>query len=250
MTRGEIPVRRLVIVLAVSAIVVLFIASPAFAHVNIEPSSAPKGSDAVLTFVVPNEMDNATTTKVEVQFPEDHPIPEALTLAVPGWTADVKPASLTTPISTDDGTFNDRVDTITWTANSGTNGIAVGGFQEFSVSVGLPDDADSLTFPTIQTYSNNQQVKWIQQTPPGGAEPDHPAPELILTSGSSESPTASSTPTTASGNALPKNIATTSDVDSAKNTAIIGIVIGAIGVILAAIALVMAARRGRSTTST
>ena len=243
--------RRLVIVLAVSAVIVLLIASPAFAHVNIEPSSAPKGSDAVLTFVVPNEMDNATTTKVEVQFPEDHPIPEALTLAVPGWTADVKTASLTTPISTDDGTFNDRVDTITWTANSGTNGIAVGGFQEFSVSVGLPDDADSLTFPTIQTYSNNQQVKWIQQTPPGGAEPDHPAPELILTSGSSGTPSsASSTPTTTAGDALPKNVATTSDVDSAKNTAIIGIVIGAIGVILAAIALVMAARRGRSTRST
>jgi len=247
-------VRRLVIVLAVSAVLALTVASPAFAHVTISPDSAPKGSDALLSFVVPNEMDNATTTKVEVQFPAENPIAEALLQAVPGWTGAVKSASVSPPISTDDGTFNERVDTVTWTANSGTKGIAVGDFQAFSVSVHLPD-ADSLTFPTIQTYSNGQQTKWIETTPPGGQEPENPAPELTLTAGSAETPTTSSTPTTAGnanngGQALPKNIATKSDVDSAKNTAIVGIVIGALGVILAAIALVLSARKGRSTTTT
>ena len=189
--------RRLVIVLAVSAVVVLTIASPAFAHVTISPSSAPKSSDAVLSFVVPNEMDNATTTQVQVQFPEDNPIPEALVQAITGWTATVATASVSPPISTDDGTFDSRVSTVTWKANAGTKGIAVGDFQAFSVSVHLPD-ADSLTFPTIQTYSNGQQIKWIEETPPGGAEPENPAPELTLTAGETTPTTSVSTPTTAS----------------------------------------------------
>ena len=114
------------------------------------------------------------------------------------------------------------------------------GFQPFSVSVGLPDNANSLQFPTIQTYSNGQKVSWIQVTPPGGTEPDHPVPELTLTSGA-ETPTTVTTPSTNA--ALTKNLATKSDVDSAKNTTIVGVIVGAIGVILAAIALVLGRRR-------
>jgi uncharacterized protein YcnI len=244
-------VRRWMLMLAVTSVGVLLVASPAWGHVTISPSSAPKGSDAVLTFVVPNEMDNATTTKVQVQFPSENPIPEALVQAIPGWTATVASVSVSPPISTDDGTFNDRVNTVTWTANAGTKGIAVGDFQAFPVSVHLPD-ADSLTFPTVQTYSNGKQVKWIEVTPPGGQEPENPAPELTLTAGSGETPRTASTPTTASsgngGQALPKNIATKSDVDSAKNTAIVGVIVGAIGVVLAAIALALSTRRRTSST--
>ena len=237
--------RRLLIGFSVAAIGMLA-ASPAWAHVTISPSSAPQGSDAVLSFVVPNEMDNATTVKLQVQFPSDHPIAEALVQPVAGWTAAVAMKHVTAPIQTDSGPVTDAVDTVTWSANAGTKGIAVGDFQQFSVSVGLPDVAGELGFPAIQTYSNGQQVKWIETTPPGGQEPDHPTPNLTLTAGA-ETTGGSTTPTTATtpvtGAASPKNIATTSDVDSAKNTAIVGVIVGAIGVILAAIALVLGRRR-------
>jgi uncharacterized protein len=239
--------RRVVFGFVVAAVIVL-VAAPAWAHVTISPASAPQGSDAVLSFVVPNEMDNATTVKLQVQFPSDHPIAEALVQPVAGWTATVAMKHVSTAIQTDSGPVTDAVDTVTWSANAGTKGIAVGDFQQFAVSVGLPDVAGDLGFPAIQTYSNGQQVKWIETTPPGGQEPDHPTPKLTLTAGEATGTTTPTTTTPVTGSALPKNIATKSDVDSAKNTAIVGVIVGAIGVVLAAIALVLGARR-RSTST-
>ncbi|HEY5078069.1 MAG TPA: DUF1775 domain-containing protein, partial [Acidimicrobiia bacterium] len=80
--------RRFTIVLATAALALVAAAAPAWAHVKVEPESAPKGSDAVLAFVVPNEKDPQTTTKVVVQFPTDHPIAEALVEPIAGWTAE------------------------------------------------------------------------------------------------------------------------------------------------------------------
>jgi uncharacterized protein YcnI len=222
-------VRRIATVLGVAAIAVMTIASPAFAHVTIEPSSAPKGSDAVLTFVVPNEMENAKVTKLVVTFPQDHPIAEALTEPVAGWTSSSTSVSVTTPIQTDSGTVNEAVGTVTWTAASG-GGTAVGEFQTFSVSVGLPDNADSLTFKATQTYSNGKTVNWDQATVAGGDEPPNPAPVLTLTA-----PAGSTTPAT-----------TTSSSSSSDNTGktlgIIALIVGGIGLIIAVVALL----RGRN----
>ena len=90
-------------------------------------------------------------------------------------------------------------------------------------------------------------MQWIQTTTPGGAEPEHPAPVVTLTDGSGDGQ-AGATTTTVRGSAagsvsLPKDVATSDDVDSAKTIGIIAIVVGAIGVILGAIALIMGRRR-------
>jgi uncharacterized protein len=229
-------VRRLLTVVAIAGVMLVALASPAFAHVVIEPSSAPAGSDAVLTFVVPNEMDNATSTKLVVQFPQDHPIADAVVQPVPGWTFEVKTKKFTTPISTDSGNVDEGVDTVTWTA-TGT-GIGVGEFQQFPVSVGLPDVEGDLLFPAVQTYSNGKTVSWIEQTPPGGQEPENPSPHVTLTKGSDTGGSAAATTPTSSSS---------SSDDSAKTIAIIGLVVGALGLIIAIIAIV-AARRKPSTT--
>jgi uncharacterized protein len=71
------------------------------------------------------------------------------------------------------------VDTVTWTGGE----IASGEFDTFAVSVGvLPDDVDSLAFPTIQTYDGPEaeEVAWIEETPERGEEPEHRAPVLRL----------------------------------------------------------------------
>ncbi|MDQ1382293.1 MAG: hypothetical protein QOG65_2823 [Actinomycetota bacterium] len=232
--------RRIAIVFAAAGVAFVAAAAPAWAHVKVEPESAAKGSDAVLAFVVPNEKTNATTNKVVVQFPTDHPIAEAQTAPIPGWTAEVTTAPVKTPIKTDAGTVNDAVRNVTWTAAG--PGIGVDQFQEFRVSVGLPADADSLTFPTTQTYTDGETVNWVQVTPPGGPEPDSPAPVLTLTNGAS---TADTTPTTTAptdGTAAASNVKK-SDVDSAKTIAIIGIVVGAIGLVAGIGGLTMARRR-------
>src|SRR3954471_12502150 len=83
-------VRRIGIVFGTVAILVLIGAAPAWAHVTISPSSAPKGSDAVLTFNVPNEEADVNTTVVQVKFPDEHPIADASVQPIAGWTAEVK----------------------------------------------------------------------------------------------------------------------------------------------------------------
>ena len=117
----------------------------------------------MLGFVVPNEEADATTTKVVVQFPSDTPIAEATVEAIPGWTAEVTSSKLTTPIETDDGTFNEAVKNVTWTATGA--GIAVEHFQSSASRSGCPTTPIRLTFPTIQTYSDGQTVDWVQVDP-------------------------------------------------------------------------------------
>jgi uncharacterized protein YcnI len=235
-------VRRFAIVLAAAAIGLVAVAAPAWAHVVVSPSSAAKGSDAVLAFVVPNEKENATTTKVVVQFPTDHPIAEALVEPVAGWTAKATESTVKTPIQTDAGPVNTAVKSVTWTATGA--GIAVGDFQEFKVSVGLPNDADSLAFPTIQTYSDGSEVDWVQVAPAGGPEPDNPEPLLTLTAGNAGG--AATTPTTtATGAPAATTSVKKSDVDNAKTIAVIGIIVGALGFLFGAAGLALG-RRGKA----
>jgi uncharacterized protein YcnI len=216
--------------LAMGAVVLM--AAPAWAHVEISPSSAPKGSDAVLAFTVPDESATASTTKIEIFFPTDHPIAEALVEPIAGWTANVTTVHVAKPIQTDDGSVNDAVKTVTWTGGH----VVPGDFQQFKVSVGLPDDASSLEFKVLQTYSDGSVVSWIEDPPAAGAaEPDHPAPILTLTAADetgATTPTATGTASTAPAS-VPSDVATTSDVNSAKTVSYVAIGIGAVGLILA-----------------
>jgi periplasmic copper chaperone A len=225
LSRGEL-VRRFAIVMAAAGLALVAAAGPAWAHVTVEPASAPKGSDAVLAFVIPNEKADATTTKVKVQFPTDHPIAEALVEAIPGWTAEATQFKVTTPIQTDAGPVTSAVNDVTWTATDG-KGIAAEHFQEFRVSVGLPDDAASLAFPTVQTYSDGSTVNWVQVAPTGGPAPDNPEPVLTLTAGASTGGSTTATPAATSA-------VKQSDVDNAKTLAIVGVVVGALGLLAGA----------------
>jgi len=51
--------------------------------------------------------------------------------------------------------------------------------------VKLPD-TPTVSLPAIQTYSDGTVVKWDQTTPPGGAEPEYPTPEIALTGAKSD----------------------------------------------------------------
>ena len=68
---------------------------------------------------------------------------------------------------------------VEFTAAAGA-GIGPGEFQEFALSGGPFPDAESLTFPVVQTYSDGSESAWIEPTVDGQAEPEHPAPVLSL----------------------------------------------------------------------
>lgn len=173
--------RRLVVALSVCALV-LASAGAAWAHVEVSPESAAAGSVARLAFSVPNERDDAATTKVELFLPADHPLATVDVEPVPGWTAAEEKTHLTTPVKTDDGdTVADAVTHITWSGGQ----IKPGEFQEFVISAGPLPSVGQLAFKALQTYSDGQVVRWIEEAAPGTSEPEHPAPVLKITAAGS-----------------------------------------------------------------
>jgi len=236
--------RKLVIAGIVAAAVMGW-AAPAFAHVSVSPDEAPGGSFTTLTFQVPNEEADANTTMVEVTFPSDPAIADASVQPVPGWTIDVKKADLETPVTTDEGdTLDQRVDTVTWTADDAA-AIKPGEFQQFRVSVQLPDEGDSVMFPALQTYSNGTVVSWVDPTGPDAPEAEHPAPTVTLTAGGDEHGGGEevTTTTTASGSSASGPVETAQDdADTAKTIGIVAIIFSVIALIGVGLAL---ARRNK-----
>ena len=238
--------RRLLTAGVLAGGLVLASAAPAFAHVTVHSDNATQGAnDTEITFRVPTERDDASTTKIDVKLPTDHPIASVSTKPMTGWTATVTKSALATPITTDDGTVTEAVSEIVWTADAG-GGIKPGEYDDFVISAGpLPTDVDSLSFPTVQTYSDGQEVAWIEATPPGGPEPDHPAPELQLTAaqggtGASSDASTSSTSPSVSSQAASGQTVTPKD-NNGRRLAFLALLVALLGVVLGVVALV----RGR-----
>jgi uncharacterized protein YcnI len=148
--------------------------------VTISPETATQGGDATLSFQVPNEMDNAVTTKVQVFFPSAQPLASVAIKPHPGWSYQVTTRKLSTPISSDDGSVSQVVSRVTWRADSRQSAIQPGEFDSFDISVGPLPKSSTMVFKTLQTYSNGQIVRWIDPTTSGAGEPQHPAPTLTL----------------------------------------------------------------------
>ncbi len=195
------------------------LAVSADAHVTVSPNTATKGGYATLTFKVPNERPDASTTTLEVSFPESSPFASISVQPKPGWTYQVEKASLATPISNHGQQVNERVAKITWTAAGEATQIKPGEFDTFPISAGpLPSDASSLTFKALQTYSNGEIVRWIEEAAPGAEEPKNPAPTLSLTDPAPETPGAQAAP---GSTAAPTTGSTSEEVpsDSTSTTA-------------------------------
>lgn len=236
--------RRVLAVTATAAALVAVAALPASAHVTVSPTSLPKGATAELTFKVPNEEANATTTQIQLQIPTDHPIAQVLPRAIPGWKVSVKTTTLATPLKTDDGTFTTAVNEIDWTGGS----IPVGQYEDFQVSVDpLPTDTGQLVFKAVQTYSNGDIVRWIDLAQPGQPGPDHPAPVLTLTAATDDAGSGSGTGSTPAANSATSTAAPAaqSSTSSGGGSGTAGIWLGALGLAagLAALALTLLARR-------
>ncbi len=110
----------------------LALPAAAAAHVTLQPDTAPAGGFARLDVRVPNETEDAATTKVQVKFPPG--FEGASTEPVPGWTAKVTKTKLAKPVTSAHGEkVTERVSTVTWTG-SGAGGAdrprSVPGFRD------------------------------------------------------------------------------------------------------------------------
>lgn len=171
------------VVLAVAAPIALVGATPALAHVTAQPGRAAPGDYTVISLRVPTESDTAGTVKLEVSLPADHPISSVLTTPRPGWTATTTRTALNPPVEDDGRTISEAVSTVTWTADPGAR-IGPGEFAEFPLSLGpLPTDTDTLVLPAVQTYDDGEVVAWDQPPTTDGAEPERPAPTVVLAAG-------------------------------------------------------------------
>ncbi|KAB1926933.1 YcnI family protein [Micromonospora noduli] len=177
-----------------AATAVLGFAGPASAHVTVNPKEATQGGYARVAFRVPNESDTASTTKLEVVLPENAPVGSVSTMPVPGWTVTTEKRKVDPPIEVHGSQLTEAVSKITWTA-SGDAGVKPGQFQEFPVSMGPLPQVDSMVFKTLQTYSDGNISRWIDEPAPGAEEPEHPAP--VLTLAAAATPAGSATPTAA-----------------------------------------------------
>ncbi|GAA2811223.1 YcnI family protein [Kitasatospora sp. CM 4170] len=235
----SLPTRRIAAVALTAAASLVLLAGPASAHVTVQPGNAQQGGYTAVDFRVPNENDTASTVKLEVNLPLDHPLASVRTLPMPGWTATVEKSKLDKPIKVHGNDVNEAVSKITWTADAGTK-IAPGQFQEFRVSLGpLPTDTDKLIFKALQSYDNGDVVRWIDEAKDGQPEPAKPAPVLTLAKATSAdghgvSASASASPAAdGHGHGDAKEQAADSSAKTSDSTArvlgVVGIVVGVIG---------------------
>jgi uncharacterized protein YcnI len=224
----KIPVHIAVAALAAT----LTLVPAAAAHVTLQPEEAPAGGFTRLDVRVPTERDNASTTKVVVQFP-----PGFLSVSsepVPGWNSEITMRKLDKPVEQFGEQVTEEVGQITFTADG--EGIGPGQFQDFGLSLGVPDKAGStLTFKAVQTYSNGEVVRWI-----GPPDAEEPAPQVKLTAAEGEGGAAEPAAQ------QPQAPAAEEDDDSGSDTlSIIALIVGGLGLLAGLAALLTGRRRAR-----
>ena len=236
---------RKLIVGGTSVVAVLFAAGPALAHVTIQPPEEVIGAFARFVVRVPTEREDASTTKIEVQFP---PLAFVSFMDVPGWERTVEMQTLDEPLEVFGEELTEVVGTVTWEGGE----IEPGEFQEFGFSARMPEEVTTLEFPAIQTYDSGEVVRWIG--PPDSEEPaplvstvdlgaeEGQGPLSVLAGVTSGSATGEETSAEGEQSGEGEEAAAASEEEESS----LPLILGWIGVGLGAIALVVALTRRRA----
>jgi MYXO-CTERM domain-containing protein len=201
---------------AVTMVAALSLPGAAGAHVTVQPQEAPAAGFVVENVRVPNEDEKAGTTKVSVEFPPG--FAEVSFEPVPGWKVAVKHAKLAKPITTDEGDkLTEQVSQVTWSGGR----IGPGEFQDFPVSLQMPDKPDTtLTFKAVQTYDNGKVVRWI-----GPPDAEEPAPQVKVVAAES------------AGSAKDTGSSSGGEDEDSDALTIVALIVGALGLLAGGAAL-------------
>jgi uncharacterized protein YcnI len=212
---------------AIALVATLLGSAPvAAAHVTLNPREWEAEGFARFAVRVPNERDGADTTRVTMKFPDQ--VLSASFQPVEGWRRTVKMARLDEPLEIEGERITEKIDTVTWSGGR----IRAGEFQEFGVSFQVPDEPGAdLAFPSVQTYSNGEVVRWI-----GPEDADEPAPRVtVLEPTAAEEPAATATPAPAAAE----------DDGGSDTLSIVALVVGAAGLLAGGLALIRGRERRR-----
>jgi periplasmic copper chaperone A len=210
--------------IATAGFVALVLAPAAGAHVTVQPTELPSGGFARIDIRVPNESDDSGTVKVAVEFPDG--IGFASYEPIPGWTVEIERETLAQPLETEDGQVTEQVKTITWTGDGEAGVIPPDAFQDFGVSMSVPEGVGrTVTFKAVQTYQNGDVERWI-----GEPDSDTPAPTVTLVEGGDDHHDAAA----GSEDAETATGADTADHDDTAPAAVTWIALGLGGVALLA----------------
>jgi uncharacterized protein YcnI len=224
-------------ILVSAAAALLALAPVASAHVTLQPEEIPAGGFTRIDVRVPTERDDASTTKVEVQLPPG--FLSVSTEPVPGWEAKIVKRKLDKPVEQFGEQISEEVGQVSFTAQGESAGIGPGEFQDFGLSVSVPDKAGStLSFKAVQTYSSGEVVRWI-----GPADSEQPAPQVKLAAAEAEG--GASEPAAEEQAAPPAESG--GDDDSGNTLAIIALVVAIAGLAAGLLALLGARGRSRET---
>jgi periplasmic copper chaperone A len=231
---------------------VLAIASPAYAHVTVQPNEAVAGSFSRFVVRVPTEK-NVPTTQVRLELP---PLAFLAFEDKAGWQREEKVGEFDEPLEAFGQEITEGVVEVTWSGGE----IGPEEFAEFGFSAALPESEETLEFKAYQTYRGGEVVEWT-----GGPESDAPAARLTTyelpaeegqgqlavladlaerveqveaqaESSSDEETDAEPTPVTASE----------ADGDEDDGSAMLGVILGGAGLLLGAIALLVALTRKKA----
>jgi hypothetical protein len=204
-------------VVAAAIGLVLAVAAPALAHVEVSADKPQAGaSDVTVHFDAEAESDAAGIKSAQVVLPAGIAPTDVSYVSGPaGWTL----------TNTADG----------YVVAGPTLAVHKNAVYEVKIAT-LPATATSLAFKTVVTYGNGDADRWIEIPVAGQAEPPHPAPVLAL---QPAAPVASSAPPSSAAAAAPSSaapsVATT--VTASKGgggSSALWWVLGAIVVVLAA----------------
>ena len=193
--------------------------SVAWAHVEFDPSVVPAGEVAHLTLTLENEQSDAGTVKIELVFPK------------PLTVADV-PDSDTWTVTVQGGNIGADATGITWDRSSASP------TENPTVKLDLgpiPSGAPQLQFKVLQTYSNGEIDRWIQDWPAGQPEPESPGPVLKVTDLPPTPPTSTTLPsstapsaTTTTTSSTTTTVATNDKNDDSNAGLIVAIIAAAL----------------------
>jgi uncharacterized protein len=231
--------------LVAAAVLVVAVAGavPAFAHNEFEPSQVTGGTIANVELHVENEQSDAGTTQVDLRFPEGQPLVVPELPVANGWT-----------VTLEGGDAGGPVTGILWTRPASAASPDDDPVLPFSIGP-LPAAGGRLQFKALQTYSNGDVDRWIEDWPAGAPEPDMPGPVLDVTAGAAPTTAAGATstapaPTTAAGATTPPTTpppttaADQSDDDGSNAVPIVVAIVVVLLVAGGAAAVVARRRRG------